>query len=125
MKTTSELSPFPDHAARVPSKTLTIVAVGLTCLITGFVAGTRGRFAAMIADFDLKFPTLTTAVLSPVLPILLGALLALAVSRALLARTDASSNTWNAVIVCLALSCLAVYVAGVFLPLMQLMSALS
>lgn len=40
-------------------------------------------------------------------------------------RSDAVANVWNGVVIGLVLACFAIYLAGVFAPLLHLLDALS
>ena len=119
------------HSLRDPNTSqprsilLAVVSIGLAILVEGIIVGTRGRFAELISDLDIRLSPVTPFALGPVLPILLATAVALTVAKELNPRFRSIADAWNGSVVCLALACLALYLIGVFAPLMTLIKSLS
>ena len=101
------------------------VASGIGLFSFSIIAGSRGRFETLLDEFELPWPTITTLALNIVLPVALIALVITTITIELVVKGPATKNTWNAVAIGLALACLATYIIGVSLPLMQLIHDLS
>jgi hypothetical protein len=99
--------------------------VGLSIVTEVLVVATRARFCELIADFELPLSLVTSLALGPALPILLAAIVVVTVANEFIPHSSFISNAWNGSVVCLALACLALYLAGVFAPLMTLVRGLS
>lgn len=78
-----------------------------------------------MVDFDVPFSPLTAFTLSVVLPAALVLLVIATVSVEFIAKRAATRNAWNAIAIGLAFTCLATYIVGVSLPLLQLIEGLS
>ena len=107
------------------SPVLAFSATGLSFITAVLVVATRARFRDLIADFDLPLSFVTSFALSPAIPILLAVILIVTVANELIPHSSSISNAWNGIVVCLALGCLAIYLAGVFAPLMTILRGLS
>jgi hypothetical protein len=85
----------------------------------------RTRHVRCPVDFDVPMSPVTALALSIVLPAALVLLVIATVAVELVAKGAAIRNAWNAIAIGLALTCLATYIVGVSLPLLQLIEGLS
>jgi hypothetical protein len=112
-----------DSPARSLFRFVAALAVGLLGLLV--IVGTRVRMIRMIEEFEVQFSAATSFALSWVLPACLFLTLGITVAVELLVRQRTIQNAWNSIALGVALACIAVYVAGVALPLLELIKALS
>lgn len=89
------------------------------------IAGSRGRIARLLVEFDVSFSPMTAFALSVVLPAALVLLVIVTVGVEISVKGAATRNMWNAIAIGLALTCLTTYTIGVGLPLVQLIENLS
>lgn len=101
------------------------LACGIGLFSLSIIAGSRGRFETLLNKFEIPWPTITTLALNIALPVAVIALVITTIIIELVAKGPTTKNTWNAVAIGLSLICLAAYIIGVSVPLMQLIQALS
>jgi uncharacterized BrkB/YihY/UPF0761 family membrane protein len=104
---------------------LAVVAIGLGVLVLALIVATRGRFQQLIAEFEIALPFVTLVALSPLLPAILAVIVAVTVAKECWPRRRSLADVWNGSVLCLALFSAAVYVVGIFSPLMKLIEGLS
>jgi hypothetical protein len=107
------------------SRFLAVVAIGLASLVAAIVAASRGRFRELIAEFDIPLSMLTSFAVGPVLPVFLATIVVITVAKEFMPLRGSVVNLWNGCAICLAAAGLAIYLAGVFAPLLTLIKSLS
>jgi hypothetical protein len=101
------------------------VACGIGLFVLFVIGGSRGQFGRLLVEFELPISPMTSWALGLVLPIVLALVVSATVAIELVAKRATTRNAWNATAICLALACLAAYIIGVALPLIQLIQGLS
>jgi len=117
-------APLDDRVGR-RSLLLAAVAIVLASCVALGVAVTRSRFVELFTEFEVDLPSLTLIVLNPAFPIGLAVLVALTIIKELIPSLGPIANVWNGGLILLTLVALALYLFGVFAPLMSLIEALS
>jgi uncharacterized membrane protein len=111
--------------SRSRSMLLAVVAIGLAICVATVIVATRSRFHQMYAEFEIPVSPVTSFALGPVFPIVLAVIVTVTVAKEWIPQFGSIANVWNGSVVCLALASLAVYVVGVFAPLMTMIESLS
>lgn len=104
---------------------LLIVAFGLGLVVVAFIGASRARFRHLIEEFEIAPPLLTSFALGAALPVLLGLLLVATAAKECVPGQARMKNLWHAIVIGVTLAFLAVYIAGVFSPVMMLIESLS
>jgi hypothetical protein len=113
----------PARPAR--SLVLAIAAIGLAIFGAAVIFATGPRFRELLAEFELPLSILTLFVLGPVLPSLLALIATATLAKEFIPGLAPIANVWNGIVLCVAIGCLALYVAGLLIPLMSLLNALA
>jgi len=109
----------------VASIALAVVSIGLCVLVEGAVVVSRQRFSRLIDEFEMNVSVITRFAIGPVLPTLLATLILVAVVKEFVSGFRRALDKCNFVILLVGAGCLAIYVFGVFAPLMSLIDSLS
>ena len=117
--------PVEHRVSRLQSRTLAVGAIGTCLAVALFMLATRGRFQGMFDDFELDLPVVSQLVLTWSLSAFLGSVTVLAIIKELLPVNRLVRDAGNTIVLLIALSCLAVYVLGIALPMMALIQGLS
>jgi hypothetical protein len=111
-----------DAAHRISAADVVLAATSL--LLTGgllaAVLRTQAGFSKIFADFAMKLPTLTLLVSSPGFTWLVGVLFVTTVLKELLLRNVTARTIWNACAILAVQVLAALYVIGIFGPLIVL-----
>lgn len=120
---------FNDLSAADPaprrSALLATLAIGSCAFVELCVLATRGRFERMFTEFELELPSLTVYALGWALPTLLAIVLTAAIAKELVPAFHRVADAVNMVALLMAIGCLLFYLAGMFVPLLKLIQALS
>ena len=104
---------------------LAVVSVGLCVLVEGAILVSRHVLSRAIDDFQVSVSVITRAALSPLFPMLLAIVVVAGICKEFVPGSRSASDKCNLVILLIGLSCLAIYVVGIFVPLMSLIGSLS
>jgi hypothetical protein len=109
----------------VASIALAVVSIGLCVLAEGAILVSRLRFSRLIDEFEMNVSVITRFAIGPVLPALLAIVILVAIGKEFVPGTRPALDACNLVILLVGAVCLAIYVVGVFAPLMSLIDSLS
>ena len=108
----------------IASIVLAVIAIGLCVLVEGAIVISRFRFSSLIDEFELTVSGVTRFAIGPFFPVLLAIVILAAVIKEFVPVIRPAFDKCNLVILLIGLSCLAIYVIGVFALLTRLLKAL-
>lgn len=117
--------PATKPMAHSRSLLLAVIAIGLCVTVELFVLSTRSNFGNIATDFEIELPVISTVALSWVLPTFLAAVILIAVIKEFIPALRQVADGCNGIILLIGLAGLAIYVAGVFMPLFSIITGLS
>lgn len=100
--------------------------VACVCITSSllFIAGSRGRLAALITGFELPQSTVTRLCLSILLPCLLLFILIAVILLQVVSENVRARVFWNRMAIAVSLVCLVTYVMTVVFPVLRLVDQL-
>jgi hypothetical protein len=107
------------------SRLLAVVAIGLGIFSTLAIATSRREFQRLFVEFDLSPSLLTSAIVSPAFVLALLVITALTIAKEFVPRAYSMADTWNAVVIGLAIASLVMFMVAVFARLVKLIESLS
>lgn len=107
------------------SRSLGVVAIGLGIFATLVIATNRGKFQSLVVEFELSPSLLTSAIVSPAFALALLVITALTIAKEFVPRAYSIADTWNAVVIGVAIASLVMFMVAVFVPLVKLIESLS
>ena len=102
-----------------------MLALLLTSGLLVAVLTTRARFLNLFMDFDTELPHMTKLALSPISPVVIGALLAFTLGIQFVRAWNPYKPLINTVICCLTVVLGLAYFFACYMPLMSIMRALA
>lgn len=109
----------------VASIALAVVSIGLCVLVEGAILASRQRFSRFVDEFEIDAAVVTRFVIGPIFPALLAAVIFSAIFKEFVPGLRPALDLCNLAILLIGATCFAIYVIGVFAPLMSLLEALS
>ena len=104
---------------------LAVVAIGMGVFATLAVAMIRRDFQRLLVEFDLSPSLLTSSIVSPAFVLTLLAITVSTIAKEFVPRAYSIADTWNAVVIGLAIASLVLFMVAVFAPLVKLIESLS
>lgn len=108
-----------------PSIALAVCSIGLCMFAAVAILATRTRFSQMLTEFGLEVSVITRFAIGPILPTFLAVVTLAAVAKEFVPPFRSSRDRCNVVVLLVGASAAAVYVVGIFEPLLSLIEGLS
>jgi len=125
-KTELPQEPVPDNQPRsVPSVALAVISIGLCILVEGAILASRQRFSRFVDEFEIDVAVVTRFAIGPIFPALLAIVILAAIFKEFVPGLRPALDLCNLAILLIGAFCFAIYVVGVFAPLMSLLESLS
>jgi hypothetical protein len=109
----------------LPSIALAVCAIGLCVFAAMAIVASRGKFSRMIDEFAIDVSVVTEFALGPLLPAMLVVISLATIAKEFVPAFRAGRDAGNFVVLLLGAIALAIYVVGIFSPLLTLIAGLS
>ena len=109
----------------VASIALAVISIGLCVLLEGAILASRQRFSRFVDEFEIDVAVVTRFAIGPIFPALLAAVIFSAIFKEFVPGLRPALDLCNLAILLIGAICFAIYVVGVFAPLMSLIEPLS